>query len=121
MEHSQDFSQIHSVGAGDVIDCLQGITTHERGEIVYLFFFCELIVDFWKSFGIDLQTVQTSVTFRQSGQCRCEQFWLFRDSVYVVVEVRGVAVVRQLLRGQQSLVCFNCGRGVLTAKLWLFC
>ena len=26
-----------------------------------------------------------------------------------------------MLKGQQNLVCFNCRRGILTAKLWLTC
>ena len=45
-EHSQDFCQILSVRAADVFERLQRVTTHERVEIVYFVFFCELIVDF---------------------------------------------------------------------------
>ena len=37
------------------------------------------------------------------------------------MDVGGVAVIRQLLKGQQNLVCFNCCRGFLTAKWWLTC
>ena len=45
----------------------------------------------------------------------------FRDSVDIVIEIGWIRVRRQLLKGQQNLVCFNCRRGILTAKLWLTC
>ena len=45
----------------------------------------------------------------------------FRDSTDVVVKIGWNTVRRQLLKGQQNLVCFNCCRGILTAKLWLTC
>ena len=37
------------------------------------------------------------------------------------MDIGGVAVARQLLEGQQNLVCFKCRRGVFTTKWWLTC
>ena len=90
-------------------------------EVVYFVFFCQLIADF----QICLEQIFKQFEFLwfpiKCGQCRCEGFGQFRDSVYVVVEVGWITVRRQLLRGQQSRVCFNCRGGVFTAKLWLTC
>ena len=55
------------------------------------------------------------------GQCCCEEFGKFRGSVDFVVEIGWVSVRRQVLKGQQNLVCFNCRMGVPTAKLWMTC
>ena len=46
-EHSQDFCQILSVPAADVFACLPCITTHNRMELVYFVFFCELILGYY--------------------------------------------------------------------------
>ena len=45
-EHSQNFSQILSVGAGDNFECLQPITTPESVEVAHFVFIFEMIVDF---------------------------------------------------------------------------
>ena len=45
-KHSQNLCQILSIRAADGFERLHRITTHERMEIVYFVFFCELIVDF---------------------------------------------------------------------------
>ena len=39
----------------------------------------------------------------------------------IVIEMGWIRVRRQLLKGQQNLVCFSCRRGILTAKLRLTC
>ena len=54
------------------------------------------------------------------ASCR-EGLRQFRDSVTSVTGIGRITVRRQLLKGQQNLVCFKCRRGVLTAKLWLTC
>ena len=51
--------------------------------------------------------------------CRCEWLGTFRNPGYVKIEILGVAVACLLLEGQQTLLCFNCRRGVFAAKLWL--
>ena len=53
------------------------------------------------------------------GHCCCKGFGQFRDYTDVIVETGWIAVRRQLVKGQQKLVCFNYRRGILTAKLWL--
>ena len=57
----------------------------------------------------------------ECGHCHCEGFRQFGDTTDVVVEIGWIIVPGQLLEGQQNLVYFNCGRCVLTAKLWLTC
>ena len=57
----------------------------------------------------------------EGGHCcrgGLRQFWNF---VTVVIDIGRITVRRQLLKGQESLVCFNCRWRVLTAKLWLIC
>ena len=73
-EHSLNFSQILSAGAGDVFECLQRITAHERVEVVYFVFFCQLIVKFQTCLE------QLSKQFKilsfpvKGGHCCCEGF-----------------------------------------------
>ena len=72
---------------------------------------------FWR----DLQTVQNPLTSHWRWALPLWRFGQFRDSVYVNVEFDWITVRRQLWKGQQYLVCFNCRRGVFTEKLWLIC
>ena len=75
---------------------------------------------------MDIQTCLEQI-FKQfefpvkGWQCHCEGFGQFRDSMKVAVEIGRITISRQLLKGAQNLVRFNCRRGVLTAKLWLTC
>ena len=48
-----------------------------------------------------------------------ERFRQFRDSAIIVIEIGWIGVPCQLLKKQQNLVCFNCRRSILTAKLRL--
>ena len=57
----------------------------------------------------------------KAGHCQCERFGHFRKFIDVVVEFGRVALSRKLLKGQQNVVCLNCRRGFLTAKMWLIC
>ena len=64
---------------------------------------------------ISEQLKHFKVGFREWFSC-CELLWQLGHCVYVVFETIGVAVARQLLKGQQKLVCFNHHKGVLTAE-----
>ena len=90
-------------------------------EVVYFVLFGMLIVIFQTC----LEQISKQFEFLRfpikGGHCRCEGFRLFRDSVDVVVEIGRIIVSRQLLKGQQNLVCFNFHRGFFTAKLCLTC
>ena len=57
----------------------------------------------------------------EGRHCCREGFWQFWKFVDVVVKVGRIAVARQLLKGQQNLVRFNCRGGVLAARFWLTC
>ena len=120
-ERSQDFSQIHSIGAGDVFEGLQCITAHERVEVVYFVF---SVTWLW-FFKLDWNRSSNKSNFSgfpsKGGQCCCEGIWQFWDSTDVVVAIGCITVRHQLLKGQQNLICFSCRRCVLTAKLWLTC
>ena len=59
--------------------------------------------------------------FRKRGHCRCKRFRQFPDAADIVIEICWIGVRRQLLEGQQNLVCLKCCRGILTASLWLAC
>ena len=49
---------------------------------------------------------------------RCgESLWQFANSVDAILKVCRIIVICQLLKGQQSLICFDCRRGNLTAVL----
>ena len=90
-------------------------------EVVYFVFLCQLIhtfQNFLEQIFKQLEFFWFSIKFRH---CRCEGFGLFRDSIFVVVEIGWITVRCQLLKGQQHLVCFNCCRSVITAKMWLTC
>ena len=51
---------------------------------------------------------------------RCGKWlWQFGNSVDVIMKVRRIAVICQLLEGQQNLVCFDRRRGILAAELRL--
>ena len=119
MEHSQTLCQILSAWAVDNFQRLQRITTHERVEVVCYVFFRQLVVNL----QICLEQIFKQLEFLyfsiKCGHCTCEGFGKFRVSTDVVVEFGGITVRRQLVKGQQNLVCFNCRRGVLTAKLLL--
>ena len=58
-------------------------------------------------FGIDLQLVQHFLTFRQMLLLLFWGIWTVSRLYFVFVEVGRVAVARQLLKGQQTLVRFN--------------
>ena len=120
-EHSQSFSQTLSVGIRDVFEGLYCITTHERVEIVDFVFFCQLVVNFQTFLEQIFKQLEFLWFSFKGGHCRSKGFRQFRDSVDVVVVIGWNTVRRQLLKGQQNPVCFNCRRGVLTAKLWLTC
>ena len=57
----------------------------------------------------------------EGRHCCSEGFGQFWNSIYVVVEVSRIAIACRLLRGHLNLGCFNCGRGVPAAELWLTC
>ena len=57
----------------------------------------------------------------KSDQCGAEGFWQLRKLVDVNFLVRGMAIARQLLKGQRHTVCFICSTGVFTAEFWLTC
>ena len=94
---------------------------HERVEAVYFVFLCQLGVDFW----IFVEQVFRQFDFYlfsiKCGQCSCTGFRQLWESIDVVVEIGWITVRRQLLKGQQNLVCFNCLWGVPTEELWLTC
>ena len=121
IQQSQNFSQLLSIEAGDVFDCLQRINTHKRAEIVCFVFFRELIVDF----RTQLEQIFDQFEFFwipvKDGHCCCEGFGQFRDSIDVVVRFGRVVVSCQMLKGQQNLVCFTFRISVFTAELWLTC
>ena len=77
--------------------------------------------EFSSLFRKDLQTFQIFWFPVKSGHCGCEGFGQFRDSFDVVAEIGWITVRRQLLKGQQNLVCFNCHMGVFAVKMWLTC
>ena len=110
-----------SHGADDIFKRLQRITKHKRAEVIYLVICCELPVSVWTCFEETFKHFKFLWLPTDCRQCCCERFWQFRNSDIVKVEVRRIAAARQLLKGQQNLVCFNCRRGVLTAKMWLTC
>ena len=97
------------------------VTHHERAEVVHFVFLRELIENFLACLQQIFKLLEFLRFSVKCGHCRCEGFGQFRDSVDVVLEVSSVAASRQLLKGQQNQVCFNCRMGVLTAELWLIC
>ena len=75
--------------------------------------------DFLDFFGQSFKKFQF---FSIKSRCCCnEGLGQFRYSVNVVVETGRITMTCQLLKGKQNLLCFNCRRGVLTAKLWMTC
>ena len=97
-DHSQNFSLILAVSAGDVFECFQRITAHERVEVVYFGFFCKLIVDFqtcWEQIFNQFVFLWFPV---KGGDCRCEGFGQFRVSADVVVELAELLFVANCWR-----------------------
>ena len=45
----------------------------------------------------------------------------FENMLMLFSKIGRITVTRQLLKGKQNLVCFNCCMGLFTAKLWLNC
>ena len=86
-EHSQNFSQILSIGAGDVFECLSCIAVHERVEVVYFVFFCQLIVDFQTCLEKIIKQVEFFLFPIESGLFCFEGFGQFRGSADVFVEI----------------------------------
>ena len=90
-------------------------------EKVYLVFLYQLVVGFQTCVEQIFKQFDFLWFFIECGHCSCEGFKQFWDSIDVVVEIGWITVRRQLLKGQQNLVCFNSRKGVFTAKLWLTC
>ena len=57
--------------------------------------------------------------FVKCWPCCGERFWQFGNSVDIVMEICRIVVVRQLLKGQQNLVCCNRRRDIFTVELRL--
>ena len=100
---------------------MEGISPHERMEVVNSVLLCQLIVGFETRLE---QIFKQLEVFRFPVKLwrRCRKWlWQFGNFVTIVMEFCRIIVVCQLLTCQQNLVCLNCLRGVFAAKLELTC